>query len=483
MRSVRVLAAAGLYATGTAVAGWLLWRTQVPADLRLPEVELEAARAEEYARLPRLLWAGRTAAGLILLAGLAAAGPWLGRRFRFGVAVLLVVLAALWLVNLPFGLVLHWWRRRYDLTSQPYLAWLVDPWLELLAGAAVACAALAVGMLLARRLGRRWWLAGGPALAALGAAAVLLQPFVAAPRLEPLRDPALVAEIRLLGTRLGVRPRDVAVKDAAERTTRINAEVIGYGPTRKVVLWDTLLDGRVPPAEIRFIAAHELAHVARRHVWKGVAWFALLATPIALAVAEATRRRGGLGEPAAVPLAVLVLVGVQLALLPFATAVSRRYEAEADWVALQATRDAAGARGLFERFAGTNLVPPSPPAWSYVLLATHPSLEERIAMAGSVAGRLRQVPDPLAVRPLRPGVGHGVHQLAHEALRHVHPGDDRSGDVPLVHLVLDAREGDRELVVGEADVGEVRVDPGQVLRIEVEVELPLLGLRVHRPLR
>ncbi|MEX0674283.1 MAG: M48 family metalloprotease [Gaiellaceae bacterium] len=380
MTSLRAASAAFVLAGGAAAA-WLLWRTQVPADLQLPEVELEAPRAEEYARLPRLLWAGRTAADLLLLAGLAAAGPWLARRLRFGVAVLLAVLAALWLVNLPFGLVLHWWQRRFGLTTQPYLAWLVDPWLELLAGAALACAALALGMLLARRLGRRWWLAGGPVLAALGAAAVLLQPFVAAPRLEPLRDRELAAEIRLLGTRLGVRSRDVAVMDAAGRTTRINAEVIGYGPTRRVVLWDTLLDGRVPPAEIRFIAAHELAHVARRHVWKGVAWFALLATPIAFVVAEATRRRGGLGEPAAVPLAVLVLVGVQLALLPFATAASRRYEAEADWVALEATRDPAGARGLFERFAERNLVAPSPPAWSYVLLATHPSLEERVALA------------------------------------------------------------------------------------------------------
>jgi STE24 endopeptidase len=381
MRSVRAASAAAVVAVGAVVAAWLLWRTQVPDDLVLPRVDLQAPRAEEYGRLPRLLWAGRTGAELLLLAGLAAAGPWLARRLRFGVAVLLAVLAALWLVHLPFGLVLHWWQRRYGLTTQPYLAWLVDPWLELLAEAALASAALALGMFLARRLGRRWWLAGGPALAVLGAAAILLQPLVAAPRLEPLRDRALVAEITRLGTRLGVRPGDVAVEDVAKRTTRINAEVAGYGPTRKVVLWDTLLDGRVPPPEIRFIAAHELAHVARRHVWKGVAWFALLATPIALVVALATRRRGGLGEPAAVPLALLVLAGVQLALLPFANAVSRRYEAEADWVGLQATRDPGAARGLFERFATANLAAPSPPTWAYVLLATHPSLEERIAMA------------------------------------------------------------------------------------------------------
>jgi STE24 endopeptidase len=380
-RTAARIGAATLALAGFGVAAWLLWRTQVPSGLDTPPVRFRAPRADEYSRLPRALWAGRTAAELALLAALVAAGPWLARRLRYGVAVLLAVLAALWLVDLPFGLVLHWWDRRYGLTRQSYLAWLVDPWLELLAMVAVASLALVLAMFLARRLGRRWWLTGGPALAVLGAAAILLQPFVLVPRLDPLRDGRLAAEIRQLGTRLGVRPREVDVEDVSDRTTRINAEVAGYGPTRRVVLWSTLLERDVPRGEVRFIAAHELAHVARRHVWKGVAWFALLATPIVFVVAEATRRRGGLGNPAAVPLAVLVLFVVELALLPFANALSRRYEAEADWVALEATRDPASARGLFERFATANLASPSPPRWSHVLLGTHPSLDERIAMA------------------------------------------------------------------------------------------------------
>ena len=353
----------------------------MPSGLSLPSVQLRAPRADDYSRLPRVLWVARTAAVLVALAFLVAAGPWLARRLRYGVAVLLVVLAALWLVELPFGLVLHWWNRRYGLTRQSYLAWLVDPWLELIAAVVVASVALLLATFLARRLGRRWWLAGGPVLAVLGAAVILLQPFVLVPRLEPLEDARLAAEIRQLGTRLGVRPREVDVEDVSDRTTRINAEVAGYGPTRRVILWSTLLERDVPRGEVRFVAAHELAHVERRHIWKGVAWFALLATPIVFVVAAVTRLRGGIDRPAAVPLAVLTLVVVELALMPFANAVSRRYEAEADWVALQTTRDPADARGLFERFATANLASPSPPRWAYVLLATHPSLEQRIAMA------------------------------------------------------------------------------------------------------
>jgi STE24 endopeptidase len=76
-----------------------------------------------------------------------------------------------------------------------------------------------------------------------------------------------------------------------------------------------------------------------------------------------------------------VLTLASLAAAPIENAVSRRYEAEADWAALQATRDPAAATRLFRSFARTSLQQPNPPAWEYVLLQTHPTLAQRIAMA------------------------------------------------------------------------------------------------------
>lgn len=375
---------------GAALAAGFLWQTDVPGALRLPAVDVErtfgpgaAAGAGDYARVARALWLGATAAGPRLAARLR------GRDAARAVALLALVLAATWLVRLPFGAAAHWWRRRHGLSDQAYPAWLVDPWLELLAGAAAAAVLLLAGMLLARRLGPRWWVAGGPLLALAGAAVVLAQPLVLEPRLGPLADEGLAAEIRAVGDRLGVDVGEVRVKEARRRTTRINAEVFGFGPTRTVVLWDTLLDGRAPREEIRFVAAHELAHVARRHVWKGLGWFALLATPIAWVVAVSTRRRGGLAEPAAVPVAVLAVVAVQLALLPGVNLLTRRYEAEADWVALRATGDPEAAEGLYRRFVRANLVQPRPPAWASVLLSTHPSPAERVAAARAFAALSR----------------------------------------------------------------------------------------------
>jgi STE24 endopeptidase len=380
------------------VAGSLLWRTQVPEGLQLPAPSARALFGAEqlretadYARVPRGLWIARTLVQLAVLGVLAALGPALAARLRGGalrrgLVLLALVLVALWLTRLPFAATAHWWRRRHGLSRQSYLDWLVAPWLELAAAALAAAVALAVAMLLARRLGRRWWLAGGPLLAVLGAATVLTQPLVDAPRLDPLEDRALAADIGELGRRVGVRPLPVEVKRASERTTTPNAEVSGIGPTRRVVLWDTLLDGRFTRGEVRLVAAHELAHVGRRHLWKGVAWFALLAPLCVLVVALATNRLGGLGQPGAVPMAALVVVALELALLPFANAISRRYEAEADWVALEATRDPAALRGVVRHFAEESLAQPDPPAWSRPLFGTHPTLVERIAMADAWPG-------------------------------------------------------------------------------------------------
>jgi Zn-dependent protease with chaperone function len=89
----------------------------------------------------------------------------------------------------------------------------------------------------------------------------------------------------------------VTVQKVSDYTHEINAYSIGIGPSTRVVLWDTLLDGRLTPGEVRVVLAHELGHVWHRHIWKGLAWFALFAFPGAWLVARVTRRTGGMGRP------------------------------------------------------------------------------------------------------------------------------------------------------------------------------------------
>jgi STE24 endopeptidase len=390
------LAAAGI------AAGALLWRTRVP-PLELPKLPPEAyfdtdelARIESFRRVARFFLLASLALELGALAlvvwkarPLAALVPdLLGGRVRAGVAVALAALLAASLATLPVAAASHWWRRRHGLSEQGYAAWLWDRALAFGVTAVVLALAVGVAIVLATRFGGAWWAPAAAVFAALAAVFALAQPVVIQPlfnRFEPLPDRRLAADVEELGRRMGVRVETVQVADASRRTTTANAYVAGIGPTRRVVFYDTILDGRFTHRELVAVAAHELAHVGRRHVWKGVGWFALLAVPGLFVVARAADWRGGPTEPTAVPIALLAALVFFLATLPLQTGVSRRYEREADWLALEATGDAASAVGLERRLVTTSLVDPDPPAWIKLWFGTHPTPMERIAMAEAFA--------------------------------------------------------------------------------------------------
>jgi STE24 endopeptidase len=171
------------------------------------------------------------------------------------------------------------------------------------------------------------------------------------------------------------------VEDVDRYTSAANAYATGIGPTRKVFLWNTLLDGRFTDGEVRAVTAHEFGHHSQQHLPKAIAWYALFAVPGAWAIARITRRRGGMRRPEAVPLSLLVLAILTLAAQPLQNAISRHMEAEADWEALETTRDPDAMAGLFKRFSTTSLGDPTPPGWAYVMLDTHPPLLDRIEMA------------------------------------------------------------------------------------------------------
>jgi len=389
--------AAGLAALALAAAAWalfavLLWRSsRVPSSLRLPKVHVDTlftahqlARARNFERFGRIDWLLSELALLGVLAVYARRGARFARESaagRIGTGLLLGMLGLgiVWLVQLPFGLAGVWWERRWGIGHGGYLEWIVGNWAALAGEFLSVCAALVIVMGLARLLGDRWWLVGAPVFVVIAALFTFVQPYLITDT-HPLRDPALLADARRYAHEQALGNVRIEVEDVHTETSAPNAESVGIGPTRRVILWDTLLDGRFTGREIRVVVAHELGHASRNHLLKGIAWFALFAFPGAWAIARVTRRRGGMAEPAAVPLALFVLVVLQLLALPLQMAISRHFEAEADWMALQTTRDPAAATGVFRKFTTVALEQPDPPGWAYLLLADHPTIEQRIGM-------------------------------------------------------------------------------------------------------
>jgi len=381
------------------LAAVLLWRGVVPDDLRVAGVDpaslVPAADLERAERYERFLRIDFVLSQLVLLVVLALYA-WRGARFakesaagRIGTGMLLgmIGLALVWLSQLPFRIAEVWWDRRYEQTDAGYVESLFQNWVALGAEFLFISFALLIVMALAGRFPRRWWLGAAPAFVGL---AVLFA--VVAPYLFPTEpaDAALRADARRYALAQGTEPMRVAVEDVSEYTEAPNAYAVGLGPTRRVVLWSTLLDGRFSEGQVRVVLAHEVAHHSRNHLLEGLGWYSLLAVPGTWLIAVATRRRGGLAQPAAVPLSLLVLVGLELVSLPLQNAVSRHMEQEADWVALATTRDPASARALFRNFSTEALADPDPPAWSRLLLDSHPSVVERVALAEAWRERERE---------------------------------------------------------------------------------------------
>jgi STE24 endopeptidase len=388
------------------VGGWLvavalLWRTSVPTDLQLNGTNVhryfssaELARAARYERFLYVVWGLNLLATIVALVVLTLRVPRFSRSIGLGpvgtgVIVGMVMLVTLWFVSLPFGFAAQWWAARHGLAPHDYLAWLAAPWASLSFEALFALTTIVIVMALARRLGDRWWLVGAPVFAALALLFAFLGGYVAGFGTHRIESANLRTAIRTLEQREHVTGTPVTVQKVSDFTDEVNAFSTGFGPSSRVVLWDTLLDGRFTRGEVRVVVAHELGHVAHRHILKGVAWFALLALPLAWLVTLATRGRGGLGNPASLPLAALALVVLSFFAAPFENAVSRRYEAEADWSALRATHDTTSARKLFVDFERTSLQQPSPPLWAYVWLENHPTLAQRLAMVEVFATRTR----------------------------------------------------------------------------------------------
>lgn len=309
---------------------------------------------------------------------------------RIGTGMLLAMLgfAVVWLAQLPFSVAELWWQRRHDVSEQNYADWIFANWLALGAEFIFICLAILIVMGLAGFLRDRWWTIGGPVFVGLAALAALVSPYLI-PDTHPLRDPALAAQARALAREEGVPNATVKVQDVRAFTTAPNAEATGLGGNPHVILWDTLLDGRFPDSEVRVVMAHEFGHLSREHIAKSIGWYALFAIPGAFLIAVVTRRRGGMYEARAVPLALLTLAVLQLAAMPLQNAVTRRMEAEADWIALRATEQPAAARSLFHRLAVTSRAQPDPPGWAHVLLDNHPTIMQRIEMTEAWESRGR----------------------------------------------------------------------------------------------
>jgi STE24 endopeptidase len=300
------------------------------------------------------------------------------------------------LAPLPLSIIARRRSIKVGLITQSWRGWAADQVKAQTIAATLSAGAGAATVAVTRRYPQGWWLPAAAGSVVVGSLFAALAPVVLDPVFNdftPLPEGDTRTDVLDLAYAAGVRVGEIYSIDASRRTTAANAYVTGLGPTKRVVLFDTLLD-RYNRDEIRVVVAHELAHVRNRDVRRGVAFTAIVAPAAALAVQRLSWALSDeRGTAAAVPAVGLAAALISAPIGIIANRLSRAIERRADRFSLQLSR-APEAFISFERaIAVQNVADVKPPRWVTALLASHPPTAERIGTAVTFAQACQDAPE------------------------------------------------------------------------------------------
>ncbi|MFS2050631.1 M48 family metallopeptidase [Variovorax sp. Varisp41] len=349
--------------------------------------------------LIEMAWGTALLLGWTLLGGLDLLNKLLLAWLGGGMVQQLVLLAAFaaigGLLELPFTL----WQtfrleERFGFNKMTWGLWLRDTVVSTLIGAAIGLPIAALILWIMGATGTLWWLWAWAAWMGFNLLLMLVYPMFIAPifnKFQPLDDPTLKARVTALMSRCGFRAKGLFVMDGSRRSAHANAYFTGFGASKRVVFYDTLLR-QLNAGEVEAVLAHELGHFKHRHIVKRlVAMFALSLAGFALLGWVSTQAwfYTGLGvQPnmsTAAPNSALALLLFMLAVpvfgffvAPLSARLSRRHEFEADAYAIAQTSGADLSAALLKLYQdNASTLTPDPVFVKFYY--SHPPASERLA--------------------------------------------------------------------------------------------------------
>lgn len=375
-------------------------------ELEPVAVPQPSEKALAYYRSGMVLWGvnqvwGLLVCGLLLFSGLSARMRDLARRigrvwfFTVGLYIVLF-LVVVFLIDLPLNYYEGFVRQRaYGMSNQTLGKWLGDSLKGLGVEMAGGFLFAWVPYLLLAKAPRRWWLYTAILSLPFLMFIVLIKPIWIDPLFNdfgPMRNKALEQAILKQADRAGIEGSRVFEVNKRVDTNAVNAYVTGLLGTKRIVLWDTLLD-RLNEKEVLFVMAHEMGHYVLGHVVRSI----LLSVFLTLAGLYFVHRCAGwiiaryarllgferLSDVASVPLVLGLLQIAMLGLGPLAMAYSRNQEHAADRFALDLTRANHSGATSFVKLQKENLSNPRPGLIYTIFRASHPSIGDRIDFCNS----------------------------------------------------------------------------------------------------
>jgi Zn-dependent protease with chaperone function len=380
------------------MVGTLLAAAFECANVAVPEA---SEQAMNYYRSGNVLWILSQAWSLIvplliLATGLSAllgriANKW-GKNWYFTIVAYLVLFFAITqLLNLPLDFYSGYIREHeYGLSNQTFGRWLGNYGKGFLVALITAAVFIWVFYLLLKKSPRRWWFYSSLASSAILFIMMFIQPIWIDPlfnKFSPMKNKEMEGRILHLASRAGIENGRVFEVDKSQDTKMINAYVVGFGKTNRIVLWDTTIQ-QLTANQILFVMGHEMGHYVLHHIWWQLAYFAALSFAIfyltyrsANFLMRRYQSRFGfvnLSNIASLPL-LLLLIGFFLFLSnPLSNFVSRVMEHQADRFGLEITQNNQAAGEAFLILQQQNLANPRPGPIYKFWCSSHPSLGDRI---------------------------------------------------------------------------------------------------------
>lgn len=314
---------------------------------------------------------------------------WKGDGWAAALAFSLSYFAAMVLVSLPVDVWFQLHEHAFGLSKYTPATYAIDYAKSLVFSIGGYCAMTFGLFALARRL-RNWWVLAGTPIAVLLLMSAALDPYRSRINFEqkPLPDGELRERITELMAKADIDFRDVLVEDNSRATVKLQAYFAGRGPTRTIVLNESLLK-ELTTNEILSAVAHEAGHVHESR-WPGSIASALTLVAFLFAIERmlrwvAKRRFWGVTEVAdirALPLIFLMFWLITTLATPVSAAFSRERERQADAYGLALTGDREAFASMLVKAARVNKMDPDPPRWIVLKGRTHPSIRERLEALG-----------------------------------------------------------------------------------------------------
>lgn len=278
----------------------------------------------------------------------------------------------------------------YGFVNQTFGEWLGEDLLGLLIGIVAFAAPVWFFYWLVGKT-RRWWLWFAAGMVPITVFMVAVAPVVISPmfnKYEPLRDKQLETEILTLAGKAGIEGSDVFQMDASRQTTKVSAYVTGLLGTKRIVLFDTMLENFTTD-EIKFVLGHEMAHYVKNHVWHLIAlivifiglglWLTSLTIDAVIRKYQSHFRFDHLGDLASLPLVLIFISLTSFLFNPISNGYSRYIEHQSDKYSMDISGVSGDtAAGAFEKLSIFNLSDPDPHPFIEFWFYDHPPLKKRI---------------------------------------------------------------------------------------------------------